>query len=268
LPRIIRSTGVNLERARPLVVQPKGQAKAQTQAQVQAQAQAQAQAQSQARAKADLDALLRAAEADKLREMEKIHASAEIIVEEILSKARNDADNMLVDAREETVKVLHEAVREGREQGMGEALKEMRALEGAMKRELEDAVNSLLEERRTVLEGLEPEILELVFDIVGKVLDVQMDRSDEWICSMVKTALRQMEGDDSAVMRVSAGARKRVSEVAARMLEAAGKAGSLTVVADASLPPGGCVIDTGRGIIDTGVEGKLERLKTVLKENA
>lgn len=254
MPRIIRSTGVNVERARPIVAPIK--------------AQAPAPAPEQAQAQADMDALLQAAAAEKQREMEKIHASAEIIVEEILNKARNDADNMLVDARKETVKVLQEAVREGREQGLDEALREMRVLQAAASKEIDEAVESLLEERRQIMRELERDIVGLVFDIAGKVLGVELDRGTEWISAIVKTALQQMEGDEGAVMKVSAGARNRVAEIAEKMLAAAGKAGSLTIVADSSLPPGGCVIDTGKGMIDTGVESKFDRLKTVLRENA
>jgi flagellar assembly protein FliH len=242
LPRIIRSTVVNLERARPLAAPLKG--------------------------RSDMDALTRAAETDKRREMEKIHASAEIIVEEILVKARNDADNMLVDAREETINVLQEAVRDGREQGMAEALREIRALEEAAAKQMDAAVKSLAEERRQMLKDLECDILELVFDIVQKVMDAEMPRSTGWIAEMVKVAMQQMEGDDSVVMKVAAGARQRMAEVSKKMMAAAGKAGRLTIVADSKLPPGGCVIDTGKGVIDTGLESKLDKLKTVLRENA
>lgn len=246
MPKIIRSAGVNIEQARPLVAPLKVKVQEQ----------------------ADMDALLQAAEAEKRRATEKIHASAEIIVEEIINKARNDADNMLVNAREETVKVLQEAVREGREQGMGQALKEMRELQAVASKRVEEAVKALLDERAGIARALEDDIIGLVFDIVEKILAVEMDRNTQWIAAMVKTALAQMEGDGSAVMRVAAEARQKVAEVAENLFAAAGKSGNLTIVADSALPPGGCVIDTGRGIVDTGIEGKFGRLKTMLRENA
>jgi flagellar assembly protein FliH len=247
LPKIIRATGVNMDRAHPLIAPLRGKNNAEMQALLQAQ---------------------ESGDAEKRREMEKIHASAEIIVEEIINKARNDADNMLVNAREETIKVLQEAVREGREQGMNETLREMRALEAKASQEIDEAVQTLLDERTNMARELERDVIELVFDIVEKILDVEMKRNSEWIAAMVKTALQQMEGGDGVVMKVSAEARQKVSDIAERMLAQAGKSGSLTILADSSFPPGGCIVDTGRGMIDAGVESKLDRLKTVLRENA
>lgn len=247
MPKIIRATGVNMDRAHPLITPLRGKNAAEMQALMQAQ---------------------EAGDAEKRREMEKIHASAEIIVEEIINKARNDADNMLVNAREETIKVLQEAVREGREQGMNETLREMRALQAKASNEIDEAVQTILDERADMTRALERDVIELVFDIVEKILDVEMKRNAEWITAMVKTALGQMEGGDGVVMKVAAEARQKVSDIAERMLAQAGKSGSLTVLTDSSLPPGGCIVDTGRGMIDAGVESKLDRLKTVLRENA
>lgn len=258
MPKIIRSTGVNIDNARPIVmpIKPKQQAEA---ADTAKQAEAQAQAKEQARA---------AVERDR-QEREKIQASAGIIVDEILSRARNDADNMLVDARAETMKILQEAVQEGREQGLNEALKEMHDLRDDVEARVDSAIKSLREERHRLIMDLEHDMLELVFDIAEKVLVVEMNRSDEWVASLVKAALLQMDGEDSVLLKVSESARQRVAEAVGRMLEACGKQQSgLTVLSVSTLPPGGCVIETAKGVINNGVEDKFDKLKTVLRENA
>jgi flagellar assembly protein FliH len=242
LPRIIRSSGVNIERARPLVMPLK--------------------------AKKEVEALIEVSAGNREAEMERIKVSAELIVEEIISKARNDADNMLVDARQETINVLQDAVREGWEQGMHDALKQATALQEAAMLEIDTATESLIDERRCMFRNLERDVLELVFDIVDKVLAVEMDRSSEWITSMVKSAMQQMEGDDMVVLKVAEGARERVAAIADKLIEVSGKRpGRLSIVVDAKLGPGGCIIETDKGSINNSIEGKVGKLKTILREN-
>lgn len=244
MPKIIRSAGVNIERAHPIVAPMKVQPKT--------------------------DVLVPAApETEKKEDIQKIQASAEFIVEEILARARNDADNMLVNARAETMRVLQDAVHEGREQGMMEVHRQWAALKSAMEEELAKAAEAVNAERRQIIRDLERDVLELAFDIAEKVLAVEMNRSEAWVAAMIKETLRQMENDNAVVLRVSADARTRVTETAERMLAAAGKPLSgLNVITDSALPPGGCIIETERGIVQNGVEEKFAKLKSVLINNA
>lgn len=248
MPRIIRSTGVNIERAHPIVVTRKGQP----------------------RAEAPVSAPVHAApEPVQQQDTEKIKASAEFIVEEILARARNDADNMLVNARAETMRVLQDAVREGREQGLEEVRAQWEDLRLLVDEELEGALEALRAEQERIIAGLERDMLSLVFDIVDKVLAVEMERSDAWVESLIKEALRHLEGDETMAVRVCTDAKRRVADAAERLMLVEGKShASLNIQADGSLPPGGCVIETGRGSIGNGVETKLDKLKTILVENA
>lgn len=245
MPRIIRSSGVNIERARSIVVVTPAK-----------------------EGKREVDEVLASAAENRQIEMEKIKASADLIVEEIIGKARNDADNILVDARQETINVLQDALREGWDQGMNEALKQVKALQEAAQREIDEAMESMTGERRRMINGLERDVLELVFDIADKVLSIEMDRSDKWIEAMVREAMRRLEGDESVVLKVANGAREKVAALSVRMLEAAGKKPSgISVVADAKLPRGGCVIETEKGAVNNSVEDKADRLKSILRES-
>lgn len=253
MPKIIRSSGVNIERARPIVAPMKPRQEAPEPAPVSREA---------------------APEAPPVQEvkppdMSQIYASAETIVQEIIGKARSDADNMLVDARQETIKVLQDAVREGWDQGVNDALTEMHAVKDAALREMEAAIASLERERAQIIREIERDVVGLVFDIVEKVLAVEMNRSDAWIEAMVNEALSHMEGDDSVVIKVAAPIRQKVAEIAENMLSAAGKPPSrILVSSEAGLARGGCVIETPKGIIDTSVENKLDKLQSALKDNA
>jgi flagellar assembly protein FliH len=252
LPKIIRSSGVNIDRARPLVM-PFKEPEVEEEIFVAVEEEVVPEEEKPVEAQPQMD---------------QIYASAELIVEEIITKARNDADNMLVDARQETIKVLQDAMREGWDQGVNEALKEMHAMQDAAIQEVDAAIESLIAQRRQMIRDVEHDVVELVFDIVDKVLTVEMDRSTDWIAALVRTALAEMEGDDNVIMKVSAGARQRVVETAANMLAAAGKQPSrLTIVAGTSVKPGACVIETGKGSINTSVENKFDKLKTELREN-
>ncbi len=255
MPRIIRSSGVNIKKAKPIVA-PLKPKKPEPQAAPPAPAPEPAPA-------------AQSAPENKPPDMTQIYASAETVVQEIIAKARNDADNILVDARQETIKVLQDAVREGWDQGVSDAFTQMTAVKDAAMREMEDVITRLRDERAQIIREIERDVVGLVFDIVEKVLAVEMNRSDAWIEAMVKEALSQMEGDDSVVIKVAVPIRQKVAEIAENMLSAAGKPPSrISVAAEAGITPGGCVIETPKGIIDTSVENKLDKLHSALQEHA
>ena len=194
----------------------------------------------------------------------------------MITKARADASFIVGNAHEETRQVLQDALRDGYEQGYQQGLEQGRAdgmrelqqMQQAAAEKIDSVMSSLREERQSMLRESEQEIVALVFDIVDKVLAVEMDRSEQWIISQVKQAVKQLEGEGSGRLRVHPDNLERARAAAEPLLEAEGKAGKLAVAADSALHPGGFVLDTDRGTIDSGVETKLSKLKAAFSGNA
>ena len=251
MPRIIRSSTVNMDAASSVVIQTmKGQGGIDSPA---------------ANDRGAMDDAYAAA-----------YANAERVVEEMITKARADASYIVDNAHEETRQVLQDALREGYEQGYQQGLEQGRAdgkrelqqMQQAAADEIDSVMRSLREERLSMLRESEQEIVALVFDIVDKVLAVEMDRSEQWVISQVKQAVKQLEGEGGGRLRVNPANLERARAAAEPLLDAEGKVGKLAVAADSALPPGGFVLDTDRGIIDSGVETKMSKLKAAFSGNA
>lgn len=270
MPKIIRSSTVNLDSAQPIVVravllEEEEQLRAEELARL-------------ARTRLEGEASFEPEAVPRDPEVAAVYASAGQIVDEMLAAARADAGTIVENAREETRKVLQGALKEGLEQGFAEGyakghekgyadgLKELEDRKRDAANEIEGILDSLRIERTNIIRNMEKDVVSLVFDIVDKVLDMELDRGDDWIVSRVRLALKQLENDASAVVRVSRENLERVMAVAEPAAAEAGKGDQLKIVADDKLLRGDFVIDTPNGSIDAGIQTKRNRAADLLLE--
>ncbi len=260
MPKIIRSSTVNIDSAQPIVVR----------------AIFREEEEAQPTPPPEPEVVERAID----QEYANVYANAGSVVDEMLEKARTDAGTIVENAREETRRVLQDALKEGLEQGfeqgyaqgydkgMADGRRELDAKKAEAAEQIEGILDSLRIERQNIIRNMERDVVTLVFDIVDKVLDVAMDRSDDWIVSRVRLALQQLENDASAVVRVARENLERVTAVAGSLAQEGGHNAQLRIVADDRLERGAFVVDTDSGSIDAGVGTKRARAAELLLERS
>ena len=94
-----------------------------------------------------------------------------------------------------------------------------------------------------------------------------MKRSTEWIVALVKNSLTQLDNNETGIMKVASVNYEKISAIAAQLIAAGGREQRLTVVQEPAYPAGACILESNKGVIDAGVETKIDKLRRAFKGN-
>lgn len=179
----------------------------------------------------------------------------------LLAAARAEATEVLSEARRRCVALEAEARAQGHAAGWAEGLAEgRRRAEAEARGLLTEALRTrqrALAERRRLLDAVEGEVAALVLAVAQRILQREVEQAPEGVVALVRDLCRRAEGP--AVARVHPGLAPMLEA------EAAGLALPLTVRPDATVSPGGVILETAEGLLDATLEGRLERLGQALR---
>ena len=186
------------------------------------------------------------------------------VVKKEVHLARQEAEQILRDAHSEAVRIAAEAQRQrtsameaARQEGYAAGLAEWNtALVKAWK-----SYEDLLTQSETELIGLSVRIAE---KIIGEELKTNRDA----IACVVREAVRLARRARTLLIQVNPECELRVREKIDSFRSLLGETATVSVIADATVPPGGCVVETEVGIIDARLETQLKSLEQALLERA
>ncbi|MFW6133303.1 MAG: FliH/SctL family protein [Planctomycetota bacterium] len=121
------------------------------------------------------------------------------------------------------------------------------------------AASELSALRRQVLDEAEQQLLDLAVDIASKVLAQEIRAERYEIEPIVREALSRVSGGDEVVVRLNPSDHRRCG------LEEADLGEGVRLVADASVQPAECRVETGGGVVASTVEGQLDEMREALK---
>jgi len=128
---------------------------------------------------------------------------------------------------------------------------------------LRDRLGRTLEELSTLREDLtyrtERQVVDLALAVAARILHREVSLDRELLLVMARIALDRLGDVTTATIRLHPE-----DEAAARGSRDGWPGGSVTVVADASVRPGACLVQTSQGIIEVGVDAQLKELATAL----
>jgi flagellar assembly protein FliH len=189
--------------------------------------------------------------------------------EQILRDARRDSGEIVKKAREEAKKIREAAYSggfvSGHEKGYADFLdngeKAFLELMAGGQAEVDKALADVYAERDRLLTEMEPKILRLSLDIGEKILGYELDAQKEAFVSLVTTALNALRAEGRVTVRVSAAQHKASFKSKAEVLfKTELGAVEATVNADPGVEPGGCLIETGSGVVDASASTQLEQI--------
>lgn len=196
--------------------------------------------------------------------------------EEELNKAREEADVLLAEAREQAericrkaeadaVQIRENASREGRNQGYQEGCEQARIELEDQKRQM--AVEEERRERdyRQQVKLIERDLVEVILEVVGKVTHVIGEDKKGLILHLVDNALSRMENSRQFIVRVSREDYQFVADRKDMLLDKVTGSTELEIVKDATLSRNQCFIETDGGIFDCSLDTQLENLITDIK---
>lgn len=135
-----------------------------------------------------------------------------------------------------------------------------------IQRVLSEAVADFQRRRDHLLEEMKPDLVTLVMEISGAVIEHELQTDREAIMRVVERAVAEVGETDRIILRVHPDD--------ARLLETAVSDGTWTppkfanfdISADTSIRRGGCVLESDRGQVDATIEAQLDEIEKYLRD--
>ncbi len=196
----------------------------------------------------------------------KLKIEAEDEARKITESAHNEARDILEKAQKEAQilkeEMLKNARQEGFEAGFGEGAAEVDRL---VKR-VHVVLTKAIERRNEIIEESEGQLVQLVLQIAKKVIKVLSENQKNIVINNVVQALRKLRSKADVVIRVNLSDLKATTEHTQELIEKFERVNSITVMEDATVDPGGCIIETDFGQIDARISSQLREIEEKILE--
>jgi len=184
----------------------------------------------------------------------------------ILTKARDEAEELLAATNEKIMRIEGDAYQKGYmkgEENAGQVQKEAQEAYYQSTRQVLQEVNEL---RQKIYKYTEVEILALSIDIAEKLVCRQMELKPETIVDIARAACIQAKECEMVIIYV---APEQVETLKAKQDEFSAqlyRSKRLEFIADSTIKSGGCRIETEQGFIDATIETMLKQLNAIIRE--
>lgn len=190
----------------------------------------------------------------------KAKTEADLIVKEALLEAKDIISKANTEMEELRNTVIAESKEEGYNEGVAEAKQEYEHLieEAQMTKEQAGV------EYKKVLDSLETDAVNTILEIAKKVISNEL-KCKQNILLLVKEAFEKCSKDRKAVLRLNEDDFNYVNENKDELLQMLERSEETELKMDMSLKEGGCIIDTSLGSIDASADTKLDKIESDFK---
>lgn len=199
---------------------------------------------------------------------------------QLLARSRAEAQRILDDAEQEASRIIESAAAIGEKQGHDEGYKrglsegrdegreEARQAHGKEIQQLiarwTQAVNAWESARRDLLLEAREDVISLAIALAERVTHRQIAAQPELIADQVAEVLSLVSRRSKAVVRINPADRAILSDVLEEIVARIDSCAEATIVTDASIERGGCIVSTDGGQIDASIRTQFERLAEML----
>lgn len=192
--------------------------------------------------------------------------------EAVLQQAREQAENLLLEAKERA-KVIEEAAKQdgyrdgykdGYQSGKQEAERELGALIRAQSEDAKRVFEKLEAYKQDLYQDLMDNVLRLSFDIAEKIINVNLERDDLIYKEIAKRAISALESSSKVTLRVSPSEYDRFFGEGGQWLSDELGGLPLEVVCDPLMEQGGCIAESDDGVVNAGVRDQLQKIGRAL----
>lgn len=160
-----------------------------------------------------------------------------------------------------TQRDVEEAYANGRREGMEQADERLVTATAALTAALEEVSRI----RDSLASSGTEDMLRLVMAVSEQVIRREVAADPDVIFAIIENALKSSVQADQYRVRVNPEDLEKVSEKKPLFLASISGLKNLTIEADSSLSPGGCLIDSDLGEVDATLETQLETIRQALK---
>lgn len=185
-----------------------------------------------------------------------------------VQQVRSEAAKEVQTANAEADAIRKRAESEGHAKAAAEADERVKALTaerlGTLTPAIESAVRQIIDARGEWLAHWESSAIHLASQIASRIVRRELEKEPELAQQWIREALELTAGSSEVTVRLSPTDHEHGSAYVDQLVGSLQALGEARVVADESVEPGGCIVDTKYGRIDNGLSAQLERLSTEL----
>ncbi len=183
----------------------------------------------------------------------------------ILENARVQADHLVAESEAKIAQARDIAIAQGKEEGLAQGRTEAQwQLEQQLK-ELQEKENAMREEYRQMKDQLEPQVVQVVAELVEKVFHVQFRDKKEILLYLVRNTLESIDGGRNFAIKTSVARASYLEEHRDEILSCLGSGVTLDIIGERFMGDGECVIETDNGLFECGPDVQLENLVKDIK---
>lgn len=183
-----------------------------------------------------------------------------------IEDARQEAARMVEEARRQVADIHREAKESGFEEGRLQGWQEGKAEADRLVDRLHVIVSRSVERRNEIITDSEAQLVALVLNIARKVVKVLSENQRNVVVNNVVQALRKLKSKSDVVIRVNMVDLKITSEHMKELTDRIERVGNVSLLEDATVDPGGCIIETDFGEIDARISSQLQEIEDKILE--
>lgn len=181
-----------------------------------------------------------------------------VIPVDALPQAKSSAQKLIEQAQSEADSIREEAREEGRLAGREES--------AARIEESLATLNEAVKERKKIIKDAEGEILRLALKIAEQIIRSEVSLHRDVTLNIVSEAISRVSDREQIIVRVNREDAEYIKRYKDRLSGMLDGVKSFSVIEDANIEPGGCVIETNLGFIDARIATKLRSIEEALKK--
>jgi len=185
-----------------------------------------------------------------------------------LREAEQQAQALLEAARQKSVRLTQEAVRDGRLQGHAEGLAGARATLVGLVRTLTAGAALLRAQEEEFRVQARTAVVELALAVAARICRAATAQDPTAILDAVTRALAALPEPGEVTVRIHPDHLAILQDHRLGLIGALGESAALRFVADPGVEPGGCLVEAAGGLVDATVSGQLDEARRRLLREA
>lgn len=171
---------------------------------------------------------------------------------------RIDDRNLVSRAQEESENIKKSAFEEGYRIGLEKSNEDLAKFREEFKK--------FMSARQDVFEYIAPDILEISVNIAKKIIKKELETDPQIIINTIIDVLKTVSKNEPKVtIRVKPQSVQFIKDTLPNITYQYGIDSKINIIADPAIEEGGCVFQTGNGIVDASIDTQLEIIKKALE---
>ncbi len=203
---------------------------------------------------------------EKTEEANTTKQEAEEAAEQTRQDAEAEKERIIAEAQENAKQIEAEAWQRGQKEGREAGIEEGK---GEIQRVIDRfhvVLSKAIERRNEIIQESETQVVNLVLSIAKKVIKVISENQKNVVINNITQSLQKLQQKSDIIVRVNLADLKIATKHKEDILKMAERVQTITIAEDATVDPGGAIIETDFGEIDARIASQLREIEDRILE--